>query len=107
MLGVGHLHLDVSVPRVVIFRDAILDLFTGEFGEEFEGAACEGWKRLSNYVGDAIIFVKAHYADRINILQQSWKVANETASSEEEILAVNPRTKTCTRKRLVRTPGAG
>ena len=26
-LGLGHLHLDVTVPRAVIFRDAILDLF--------------------------------------------------------------------------------
>ena len=70
----------------MIFRDAILDLFTVEVGEEFEGAAHEGWKRLLNYVGGAIIFVKAHYADRINILQQSWKIANEATSKEEKVL---------------------
>ena len=69
----------------MIFWDAILDLFTVEIGEGFEGASHEGWKRLLNYVGGAIIFVKAHYADRINILQQSWKIANEDTSKEEEL----------------------
>ena len=32
-LAFGHLHLDVTVPRVTIFRDAILDLFLMELGD--------------------------------------------------------------------------
>jgi len=75
-LGFGHLHLDVTVPRVIIFRDAIIDLFTLELAEKFNSAARDGWKRLLNYVGGAIIFVKAHYAERIHTLLRSWRQAN-------------------------------
>merc|ERR1740127_323452 len=50
-LGFGHLHLDVTVPRVIIFRDAILDLFMVELAEKFSSAARDGWKKLLNYVG--------------------------------------------------------
>merc|ERR1719265_694813 len=70
-LGFGHLHLDVTVPRVVIFRDAILDLFQIELGEKFTRYALDGWRKLLNYVGGAIIFVKANYADRITCLLSS------------------------------------
>ena len=85
-----------------------MDSFTVEVGDEFEGAAFEGWKRLSNYVGGAIIFMKAHYADRINVLQQSWKIANEAASSEEEIHGSGSLDKDMHKgTRLVTTPGAG
>merc|ERR1719399_1600042 len=75
-LGFGHLHLDVTVPRVVIFRDAIMDLFVVELAERFTSQAREGWRKLLNYVGGAIIYVKANYADRINCLLKSWKQAN-------------------------------
>jgi hypothetical protein len=57
-LGFGHLHLDVTVPRVVIFRDAILDLFAVELGKNFSSQARDTWSRLLNYVGGAIIYVK-------------------------------------------------
>jgi len=75
-LGFVHLHLDVTVPWVVIFRDALLDLFHVELAEKFTPQAAEGWKTLLNYVGGAIIFVKAHYAERIQCLLKSWAVCN-------------------------------
>merc|ERR1712048_947644 len=53
-LGFGHLNLDVTVPRVVIFRDAILDLFEVELGERFTPHARLDWTALLNYVGGAI-----------------------------------------------------
>lgn len=83
-LGFSHLHLDVTQPRVVIFRDAILDLFTVELGDKFTSEALDGWKRLLNYVGGAIIFVKAHYADRISVLLESWKLVNDKANNENK-----------------------
>mmetsp|Transcript_36930 Transcript_36930/g.86549 ORF Transcript_36930/g.86549 Transcript_36930/m.86549 type:complete len:1416 (-) Transcript_36930:112-4359(-) len=76
-LAFGHLHLDVTVPRVVLFRDAILDLFSMELGERFTTQALMGWKGLMNYIGGAIIFVKRNYADRINTLLESWRIANK------------------------------
>jgi hypothetical protein len=86
-LGFQLLHIDVSVPRVVVFRDAILDLFQIELGEKFTPDALEGLKRILNYVGGAVIFVKAHYAGRITCLLNSWKVCNKettTLDTEEE-----------------------
>ena len=79
-LGFGHLHLDVTPPRVVIFRDAILDIMAVELAERFTSSARDAWTRLLNYVGGAIIFVKTNYADRIRILLESWKIS--TADKE-------------------------
>merc|ERR1711988_1674314 len=84
-LGFGHLHLDVTVPRVIIFRDAILDLFAVELAERFTSSAREGWKDLLNYVGGAIIFVKAHYAERINTLLSSWKIASDGEDNSQKL----------------------
>merc|ERR1719456_1100371 len=84
-LGFGHLHLYVTVPRVVIFRDAIMDLFSVELGERFTSQAREGWRKLLNYVGGAIIYVKANYAERINTLLASWKICNEAESNDNKM----------------------
>merc|ERR1719371_84247 len=85
-LGFGHLHLDVTVPRVVIFRDAILDIFSVELAEKFSSTARDAWNRLLNYVGGAIIFVKANYADRINTLLESWKIATDGKQNKAKAL---------------------
>jgi hemoglobin-like flavoprotein len=79
-LGFGHLNLDVTVPRVVIFRDALLDLLDVELAENFSSAARRGWKSLLNYVGGAIMFVKAHYAERLRVLSSSWAAVNKKDS---------------------------
>eukprot|EP00927_Polykrikos_kofoidii_P027463 TRINITY_DN2414_c0_g1_i1.p1 TRINITY_DN2414_c0_g1~~TRINITY_DN2414_c0_g1_i1.p1 ORF type:complete len:1121 (+),score=186.47 TRINITY_DN2414_c0_g1_i1:47-3409(+) len=73
-LGFGHLALEVTVPRVIIFRNAILDLFNVELGSRFSTDAYNGWKALLNYVGGAIIYIKASYADRIQLLGESWSL---------------------------------
>merc|ERR1719238_1571215 len=85
-LGFGHLHLDVTVPRVVIFRDAILDILAVELAEKFSSTARDAWTKLLNYVGGAIIFVKANYADRINTLLESWKIATDGKQSNTRAL---------------------
>jgi hemoglobin-like flavoprotein len=86
-LGFGHLHLEVTPPRVVIFRDAIIDLFAVELGDKFTAGAQEGWMALLNYIGGAIIYVKANYAERINVLLTSWKFATKQDVSD---LVSNP-----------------
>merc|ERR1712187_244211 len=75
-LGFGHLALDVTIPRVVIFRDAILDLFQVELGNRLTSEAYTGWRALLNYVGGAIIYIKAFYADRIRLLAESWALCS-------------------------------
>merc|ERR1712083_480000 len=67
---------DVTIPRVVIFRDAILDLFQVELGNKLTKEAYNGWRALLNYVGGAIIYIKAFYADRIRLLGESWALCS-------------------------------
>merc|ERR1719329_1666827 len=81
-LGFGHLHLDVTVPRVVIFRDAILDLFVVELADQFPPSAARAWKALLNYVGGALIYIKVNYAERIRTLLSSWEVANKGSDED-------------------------
>merc|ERR1712187_340585 len=76
-LGFQHLHLDVTPPRVVVFRDAILSLFETEMGVRFTPEARSGLAKLLNYVGGALIYVRTHYAERLKLLEDSWTVANE------------------------------
>jgi len=83
-LGFGHLVLDVTVPRVVIFRDAILDLFQVELGSKLTTEAYKGWRAMLNYVGGAIIFIKAFYADRIRLLGESWTLANDKGANKDK-----------------------
>ena len=82
-LGFAHMHLDVTIPRVVILRDAILDIFSVELAEKFSNTARDAWTKLLNYIGGAIIFVKTNYADRINTLLDSWKIATVGKQAHE------------------------
>merc|ERR1719413_167373 len=50
-LGFQHLDLEVTPPRVVIFRDAIVDLLQVEMGARFTKKARAGWRTFLNYVG--------------------------------------------------------
>merc|ERR1712151_807816 len=83
-LGFGHLALDVTIPRVVIFRDAILDLFQVELGNKLTKEAYNGWRSLLNYVGGAIIYIKAFYADRIRLLGESWALCSGKDQVKDE-----------------------
>lgn len=83
-LGFAHLNWDVTIPQVIIFRDAIMDLFAVELGDKFSKEGREGWKALLNYVGGAIIFVKSHYADRLKVLSESWKAVNKQSEEQGE-----------------------
>lgn len=79
----GHMSLEVSVPRVTLIRDAILDLFQVELGPKVTSQAYKTWLMLLNYVGGAIIFIKSHYAERLRILEDSWKLV---ASDDQDDL---------------------
>lgn len=94
-LGFVHLNIDVNVAWVIVFRDALLDLFHVELAEKFTPPAVEGWKTLLNYIGGAIIFVKSHYAERIQCLLRSWKVCNH---HDDDAKAVDQDSETSSRK---------
>eukprot|EP00933_Yihiella_yeosuensis_P048361 TRINITY_DN4449_c0_g1_i4.p1 TRINITY_DN4449_c0_g1~~TRINITY_DN4449_c0_g1_i4.p1 ORF type:complete len:1155 (+),score=321.65 TRINITY_DN4449_c0_g1_i4:401-3466(+) len=84
-LGFQHLDLEVTVPRVVIFRDAIVDLFDMEMGARFSSKAKGGLQSILNYVGGAYIYVRREYAGRLKIIASSWRTANNKAAEFEEL----------------------
>jgi len=75
-LGFQHLDLEVTVPRVVIFRDAIVDLLSVEMGDRFTKRARDGFSTLLNYVGGAYIYVRVKFSERLKIIATSWATAN-------------------------------
>merc|ERR1711879_648717 len=81
-LGFQHLDLDVTIPSVVIFRNAILELFVLEMGSTFTKKAQEGFGIFFNYVGGAYIFIRNNFAVRLKILASSWATANKKESDE-------------------------
>merc|ERR1719394_1066830 len=56
-LGFQHLDLEVTKPRVEIFRDAIVDLLAVELGARLTSRARDGWRTFLNYVGGSYIYV--------------------------------------------------
>lgn len=76
-LGFQHLDYEVTAARVVLFRDAIVDVVATEIGPQFTDAARQGLKTALNYVGGALIYVRENYAARLRILASSWAVANK------------------------------
>lgn len=81
-LAFGHMHIDVLVEHVKVFRSAITDLVSMEMADQFSSSALQGFTEMLNYIGGAIIYVKSHYADRVRILKVSWQKANNKASNE-------------------------
>merc|ERR1719506_3095400 len=80
-IGFQHLHLETTSARVIIFRDAILDVFSFELGSSFSDEAKNGLQTLLNYAGGGLIYVRTHYADRLRILAESWKICKDKAKS--------------------------
>merc|ERR1719382_1139530 len=78
-LGFQHLDLEVTGPRTIIFRDAIVDLLQVDMGSRFSRKAKEGWKTVLNYVGGSYIYVRTKFAVRLRILLSSWATANNKA----------------------------
>jgi len=83
-LGFQHLDLEVTVPRVGIFREAIVELFEMELGVRFSTKAKLGLQAVLNYAGGAYIYIRREYASRIRTIQRSWKTANKSAPGEED-----------------------
>ncbi|CAK0866717.1 unnamed protein product [Prorocentrum cordatum] len=81
-LGFQHLDLEVTIPRVIMFRDAIVELLQIELGARMSSRAREGWNTMLNYVGGSYIYVRLRFADRLKILAGSWATANQRQQDE-------------------------
>ncbi|CAE8622519.1 unnamed protein product [Polarella glacialis] len=84
-LGFQHLDMQVTIPRVIIFRDALVDLFELELGDRFSSKARSGWRSILNYVGGAYIYICREYAGRLKIIASSWRTAT---NKERDIMDV-------------------
>ncbi|CAE8603400.1 unnamed protein product [Polarella glacialis] len=82
-LGFQHLDLEVTVPRVAIFRDAIVGLLEMELGEDMSSLGRNSLAAFLGYVGGSYIFIRVNYAERIKIIIKSWAIANK--KTEEEV----------------------
>ncbi|CAK0795725.1 unnamed protein product, partial [Prorocentrum cordatum] len=86
-LAFQHLDLDVTIPRTVIFRDAIVDLLAVELGARFNKRAREGWSIMLNYTGGAYISGGARAADRLvhRLPAELLSVQGRLASAEDAL----------------------
>lgn len=84
-IGFQHLDLEVTAPRVSIFRDAIVDLLEMELGDKMTSLAKSGWRSILNYVGGAFIYIRVHFTQRLRIISTSWATANNKKQEPEEI----------------------
>lgn len=83
-LAFRHLNLEVTVPRAMIFRDAIVDLVATEVDGKMSDEARLGMMALLGWVGGANIFVKANYGDRLRKISDSWRKVSSAASKAEQ-----------------------
>ena len=86
-LGFQHLDLEVTAPRVIVFRDAIVDLLATELGAECPHGrvllSAASWD-----VGGAYIYIKETYAGRIRSIATGWAAANNQKLEEDGIPVV-------------------
>jgi len=57
-LGIQHLDLEITGPRVISFRNAIVGLLVAEMGERLSQKARVGITTMLNYVGGSYIFIR-------------------------------------------------
>lgn len=82
-IGFQHLDLEVTVPRIAIFRDAIMDLVAAEMGSKVSKLAAEGLAMTLNYAGGGYIYIREKFAARVKILASSWKTANAEEETDD------------------------
>jgi hemoglobin-like flavoprotein len=84
-LAFRHLNLEVTVPRAMIFRDAVIDLFDSELQDRFTTEARQTLTALLGWVGGANIFVRANFGGRIKLLTNSWLKANKRGQEIKKV----------------------
>lgn len=75
-LAFTHLNIELNVQRIGMFRDAIIELFILELHDAFTDEAQSGWRKFMNHVGGAMIYFNNQCQDRLQLLAESWRLAN-------------------------------
>lgn len=84
-IAFNHLDLDVTAPRVEIFREATMEVFDLELGALFGTRARMGLCAIMTYAGGVYIFARKEYASRIRILLRSWNTAAKKGEAVDQI----------------------
>ncbi|CAJ1337787.1 unnamed protein product [Effrenium voratum] len=87
-IGFQHLEVEVNIPRLAVFREALLDTVALQLGANLTDLGAQGLQRLLSYAGGAFIYLRENYAKRLKLIGSSWKIAagtkEEEAAMEEE-----------------------
>jgi uncharacterized membrane protein YgcG len=84
-LAFGHLDKDVTVPRGVTFRDALVNFVTLEAGHKVSENARTGFVALLNYILGSFIYIKASYGVRLKLLSETWALANDSSGNKNAL----------------------
>ena len=84
-IAFNHLDLDVTGPRVELFRESTLEVFDLELGALFGTRARLGLSAVMTYAGGAYIHCRREYAARIRLLQRSWNTAAKKGADVGEV----------------------
>lgn len=83
-LGFQHLTTEVTVPRIEVFRDALLELFAADLGDLFTMDVRIALCRMFNYIGGAFIYIRNNYSSRLKLISQCWTLANSQRNEMDE-----------------------
>eukprot|EP00929_Paragymnodinium_shiwhaense_P022998 TRINITY_DN1450_c0_g1_i10.p1 TRINITY_DN1450_c0_g1~~TRINITY_DN1450_c0_g1_i10.p1 ORF type:complete len:1102 (+),score=238.25 TRINITY_DN1450_c0_g1_i10:61-3366(+) len=84
-LAFRHMGWDVTVPRINIIRDAVIDRFVIELGSKLTSHAATAVVSLFNYIGGAMIYTREASKERMSLLQESWRMANDEHKNAERM----------------------
>mmetsp|Transcript_38322 Transcript_38322/g.88621 ORF Transcript_38322/g.88621 Transcript_38322/m.88621 type:complete len:1254 (+) Transcript_38322:36-3797(+) len=82
-LGFQHLDIDINIPRIAIFRDALCEVVAADLGQKLTDLGAHGLQRLVSYAGGGLIYIRENYAKRLKIISSSWKLAIASAKEDE------------------------
>ncbi|CAE7221390.1 unnamed protein product [Symbiodinium pilosum] len=84
VLGFKHLEIEVTSPRIAVFREAILETFTAELGDRFTTLAYEGLRKIMNYAGGGCVYLRETFSERLRILATSWRTATADGQTQDD-----------------------
>eukprot|EP00929_Paragymnodinium_shiwhaense_P113813 TRINITY_DN820_c3_g1_i6.p1 TRINITY_DN820_c3_g1~~TRINITY_DN820_c3_g1_i6.p1 ORF type:complete len:1139 (-),score=291.44 TRINITY_DN820_c3_g1_i6:390-3713(-) len=84
-IAMRHTDREVTVPRIDLMRDALVDLIVMTLGSKLTPEAATAAVSVCNYVGGAMIYIRLNFKERIDILIESWKLANDDQKNAERM----------------------
>ena len=83
-LGFQHLTTEVTIPRIEVFRDALVELFAADLGDLFTMDVRISLCRMFNYIGGAFIYIRNNYSSRLKLISHCWTLANSQKNEQDE-----------------------